>query len=145
MPKAKTKETEQLTTEFVWVKKQFTPEQKIELGEKMADADDRLSKKETELTMAAEAFKEQRKALEGEITVISQELHNHARKFRAGFEEVHIECTVKYGGNRRLSYSKDGGELVEDRELTEAEQMRLSGNMVDAEQVIRHANDVTDS
>lgn len=139
MPKTKAKETEQLITEFVWVKKEFTPEQKIELGEKMADADERLSGKEAELDSATEAFKDRRKTLESEMTTISQELHEHARKFRQGYEEIHVECTVKYEGNRKLSYAKDTGALVEDREMTEAEQMRLSGNMVDAEAVIREA------
>lgn len=139
MPKGTTQSTQ--LTEFIWIKKPFTPEQKIELGQKMADADERLSGKEAELDAAADAFKETKKQLEGEMVAIQSELHDRAREFRRGYEEVKTECTVKYEGNRKLSYDKDSGELVEDREMTEAEQLRLSGKMIDAEVVIQHADD----
>jgi len=139
MPKGTTQ-----LTEFIWIKKPFTSEQKIELGRQMADADERLSGKEAELGAETEAYKDRKKKLESEMITIQSELHEHARKFRDGFDDVHIECTVKYEGNRKLSYDKDSGELVEDRELTEAEQMRLSGKAIDAEQVIRHADDEDD-
>lgn len=138
-PKAETPVTEAPLTQVIWVKRDFTDEEKIELGRQMADADERLSAKSDELDAEADAFKETRKRLEGEMSAIQLELHDHAKMFRRGYEEIRKECTVKYDGNRAMFYDKDTGELVEDRELTEAEQMRLSGKAVDAEDVIREA------
>lgn len=130
---------EQQLTQTIWVKKPYSPEQKIELGRQMADADERLAKKEGELDAETDAFKETRKQLEGEMSAIQLELRNHARMFRQGYEEVKKDCLVKYDGTRAMFYDKDSGELVEDREMTEAEQLRLSGKAVDAEDVIREA------
>ena len=126
-------------THTVWVKKPLTADEKIELGSKMADADERLSAKSDELDAETDAFKDTRKRLEGEMSVIQSELHDHAMKFRRGHEEIRKECVATYEGTIVRFADKDTGEIVEEREMTEDEQMRLSGQMVDAEQVIRMA------
>ena len=133
--------TTEAMTHSVWVKKALTDEQKIELGQKMADADERLSEKSDELADEAEAFKDTRKRLEGEMTAIQSELHDHAKLFRQGYEEIRKECVATYEGTKVTFADKDTGEIVEEREMTEAEQMRLSGNMVDAEDIIRKARE----
>jgi hypothetical protein len=133
--------TTEAMTHVVWVKKPLTPEQKIELGQKMADADERLSAKSDELEAITDTFKETRKQLEGEMSAIQDELHAHATSFRRGYEELRRECVATYEGTKVSFADKDTGEIVEEREMTEAEQMRLSGNMVDAEDIIRKARE----
>lgn len=132
---------EQPMTHNVWVKKPLTSEQKIELGQKMADADERLSAKSDELEAETDAFKDTRKRLDGEMSAIQTELHDHAKLFRQGYEEIRKECVATYEGTIVRFADKDTGEIVEEREMTEAEQMRLSGKMIDAEQIIRKARD----
>lgn len=136
-----TSEKKQPLTQMVWVKKLFTDEQKIELGKQMADAEERLSAKSEELDAEADAFKETKKRLEGEMSGIQTELHDHAKMFRQGYNEVQVDCFVTYYDDKMVRFTdKVTGEVVEEREMTEAEQLRLSGKMVDAEQVIREAS-----
>ena len=127
-------------TQSIFVKKLFTDEQKIELGKQMADAEERLFAKSEELDAEADAFKETKKRLEGEMSAIQAELHDHAKMFRQGYESVQAECFVTYDGTIVKFTDKTTGEVVEEREMTEAEQLRLSGKMVDAENVIREAS-----
>ena len=104
----------------------------------MAEAEGRLSVKADELEAEAAAFKETKKLLEGEMSSIQMELHDHAKKFRDGYEEVKMDCFVSYNGNEVTFTDKDGV-IVEQREMTEAEQLKLSGKLIDAEDVIRQA------
>ena len=138
------KGTAQPLTQIIFVKKPFTDEQKIELGKQMADAEERLSAKSDELDAEADAFKETKKRLEGEMSAIQMELHDHASMFRQGYESVQAECFVTYDGTIVKFTDKTTGEVVEEREMTEAEQLRLSGKMVDAENVIREASQKDD-
>lgn len=128
-------------TQIVSIKKLYSDEQKIELGKQMADAEERLSAKQEELDGEADAFKETKKRLEGEMAMIQDELHNRARMFRQGYEEIPTECIVCYNGTRVSYTDKETGEIVEEREMTETEQLHLSGQMVDAEDIIREARE----
>ena len=123
---------EQQLTQTVWIKKPFTVEQKIELGKVMADADGEMNAKAEELKEIRDAFKDG-------IDELADKLHDAAKKLRQGYEEIRKECVATYEGTIVRFADKDTGEIVEEREMTEDEQMRLSGQMVDAEQVIRMA------
>jgi len=52
-----------------------------------------------------------------------------------------VHCTVKYDGKIATFANKETGEIVEKRELTEEEQLRLASQWHDAEEVIRADNE----
>ena len=131
---------EQPLAQTIWVKVPFTDEQKITLGNLMAEAVKMIIGKEAELESLKEEFKEAADEVKESIGGFESDLRTAALKLRNGFEEVKKECVVRYEDNVAKYYDKDTGVLVDEHEMTEAEQMRLSGKMVDAETVIREAN-----
>ena len=56
---------------------------------------------------------------------------------RDGFEMVTHECTVDYSDNITKFTDIHSGEIVEEHQTTEEEQLRLNGKWKDAEEVIR--------
>ena len=138
------KKEEPQLTHTVWVKVPFGDEKKLEVAKQMADTEAQMFAKSEELDLEANAFKETKKRLEGEISAIQLRLHDHAVQFRQGYEDVKHECIAAYHDNMVKFTDKDTGEVVEERPMTEAEQLRLSGKMVDAEQVIRQASEEDD-
>jgi hypothetical protein len=56
---------------------------------------------------------------------------------RDGFENVTYECTVDYANNITKFTDIHTGEIVEEHPTTEEEQLRLSGKVIDAEDIIR--------
>ena len=127
-------------TQTIGVKVPYTDEQKLTLGKLMAESMKMIEGKEAELESLKEQFKEAADEIKDAIAGYDSDLRLAASKLRDGFEEVQKECVVKYEDNIAKFYDKDSGDLVDERELTEAEQMRLSGRMVDAEDVIREAS-----
>src|SRR4030042_535989 len=117
---------EQPLTEMKWVKVPLTDEEKIVLATSMADAEARITGKNIELEDEAEAFKTTKKQLEGEISTFSMELHTHAENYRKGYTEVKKECFVTYDGNRIIFTEKGTGEIVEERDMTETEQIKMA-------------------
>ena len=132
---------EQPLAQTIWVKVPFTDEQKITLGNLMAESVKMIIGKEAELESLKEEFKEAADEVKESIGGFESDLRTAALKLRNGFEEVKKECVVRYEDNVAKYYDKDNGILVEEHEMTEAEQMRLSGKMVDAEQIIRGASE----
>jgi hypothetical protein len=130
---------EQTLTQTIWIKKQYTDEQKLTLGNLMAEAVKMIIGKEAELEALKEEYKEAGDKIKDTISGFHSDLRDAALKLRNGYEEVQRECVISYEGNIIKFADKDTGEIVEEREMTEAEQMRLSGNMVDAEDIIRQA------
>jgi hypothetical protein len=128
---------EQPLAQTIWVKVPFTDEQKITLGSLMAEAVKMIIGKEAELEVLKEQFKEAADEIKESIGGFDSDLRTAALKLRNGFEEVKKECIVRYEDNVAKYYDKDTGVLVDEHEMTEAEQLRLSGRMVDADAVIR--------
>jgi hypothetical protein len=52
-----------------------------------------------------------------------------------------VACIVKYSGKIAIFTDKQTGEIIEKRELTEEEQLRLASQWKDAEEIIREDNE----
>jgi hypothetical protein len=60
--------------------------------------------------------------------------------YKAGSIPVNVECSVVYNGGMTKYYSTESGELVEEHQTSEEEQLMLTGNRTDAEKIIRQAS-----
>jgi hypothetical protein len=113
-------------------KKEYTDAEKIEFGKMMADAIQKINEKAAELKEFSTAIKSQ---------VAEQEtiLAECAAKISKGYEMDSIMCYVVYGSDGKTATftNKETGEVVEERELTEEEQLWLTSQWKDAEEVIR--------
>jgi hypothetical protein len=117
-----------------WIKIPYTDGEKIDLANQIVEAEASIIGTTEELKGIQDEYKDKIKGFQ-------VELHECASKYRKGYEEVQKECFVKYDGDKAIFTDKETGEILEERELTEAEQMRLSGKIVDAEDVIRQASE----
>ena len=64
-----------------------------------------------------------------------------AEKLRSGYEMRSRQCNVTYDKNIVKYIDKETGEVLEERPMTEDEQLRLTGQRIDAEQIIRQARE----
>jgi hypothetical protein len=123
-------------TTIVETKREYTDGEKIEFGKHIVEAMGLINEKEVEL-------KEFAKSIKDEITAQETIMNENAVKLRQGYEMTSIMCFVTYDDNKIAIFTnKDTGEVVERRELTEEEQLRLNSQWKDAEAVIREDNEV---
>ncbi len=113
-------------------KRQYTDTERLEFGKMMADAIEKINEKGIELKEFSTAIKSQ---------VAEQEsiLADCASKISKGYEMTSIHCYVVYGSDGKTATftNKETGEVVEERELTEEEQMWLTSQWKGAEEIIR--------
>ena len=121
--------------QVIWVKHAFADKEITELAHKMARAEAVISEKQ-------DALKSVTTAIKAEIAMQEMELHSSAEKLRTGYEMRSKECNVKYENDLIKFVDKETGEVLEERPMTKDEQLRLTGERVDAEQIIREDNEV---
>src|SRR4030042_946511 len=117
-------------TETRYTKHQFNNEEKVEIANRMLKAEASVEEKLAE----GETFKQSAKA---DIARYEGEIAGCKEKLRSGYESIPIQCTLKYLDGNVVYFSKQTGEIVDKRPMTEAEQMKLAGGFTDAEQIIR--------
>ena len=125
---------EDILTETRHIKRVFTSDERDEFLRQMFRLKDDADEKQADL----DAFKKTKQA---EIASVEAEIGVIENKLRNGYEQVPVQCVVKYEDNKAKYYQKSTGEFVEERSMTEQEQMKLAGGWVDAEKVIRAVND----
>ena len=117
-------------TTNIQVKRPISNKEKTEILAKIVESDQII----TDLTVELKAYTKVKK------DAIEQELGNISRccqLARDGFENVTHECTVDYANNISKFTDIHTGEIVEEHPTTEEEQLRLSSNWKDAEEIIR--------
>jgi len=121
-------------TETIYTKHIFTGEEIMELGRKMAGAEATISRNTEELKSVTTTIK-------ADIAVQEGILHGCAEKLRSGYEMRPKEADVKYEKGTVKYLDKETGEILEERPMTQDEQLRLNEHRVDAEKVIRDARE----
>ncbi len=121
-------------TATIYTKHIFTGEEAMELAHRMASAEATISRKMEELKSVTTTIK-------ADIATQEGILHSCAEKLRSGYEMRPREADVKYEKGMVKYVDKDTGEILEERPLTQEEQMHLSETRVSAEQVIREASE----
>ncbi len=120
-------------TETIYIKHIFAGEEVMELARKMAGAEATISRKMEELKSVSTTIK-------ADIAIQEGILHSSAEKLRSGYEMRPKEADVKYEKGVIKYVDKDTGEILEERPMTQDEQLRLSGTRTDAEQIIRESS-----
>ncbi len=124
-------------TRNIEVKKQFTDEQKIEILKQISDADALIAGKNLDLVTLKEQTAAIKESIEQQYDIMSTLCAN----YRRGYVSRIVECEARYIDGEATFTDIKTGEIVEQRPITEAEQLQLNGNRVDAEDIIRQDND----
>jgi len=121
-------------TETVYIKHPFTDKELLEVARKMSRAESTIREKEDELKSVATTIK-------AEIAEQDAIIHGCAEKLNSGYEMQKVECSLKYENGKAI-YIDRNGVIVEERDMTESEQMHLvsGGKFTDAEDIIRADN-----
>jgi hypothetical protein len=119
-------------TETRFVRHTFTEKEIVELAQKMARAESTIGEKADELKSVSTTIK-------AEIAEQEAILHKCAEKLRSGYEVTPKECNVSYNGNKIKYVEHQTGEVIEEREMTDEEQLKLTEHRIDAEKIIRQA------
>ncbi len=122
-------------TETIYTRHSFSEKEMLELSQKMAGAEAAISRKTEELKSVSTTIK-------ADMAVQESILHGCAEKLRSGYEMRPRECLVDYTTKGMVKYvDKETGEVLEERPITQDEQLRLSGKVTDAEDVIRQSRE----
>lgn len=121
-------------SQTIWVKHIFSEEELMELAQKMARSEAIISEKTDNLKSVTTAIK-------AEITAEEGVLHSCAERLRSGYEMRTRECDVNYEKGVVKYVDKETGEILEERPMTQEEQMRLTATVQDAEDIIREASE----
>lgn len=121
-------------THVIYVKYVFPDNELLELSRKMARSEAAINEKMDELKSISTSIKADIAAQEGI-------LHSCAEKLRSGYEMRQKETRVEYSNGIVAYVDKTTGEILEQREMTEDEQLRLTGTRIDAEDIIRESSE----
>ncbi len=121
-------------TQTIYVKYIFPDKELLELSRKMASAEATISRKMEELKSVTTTIKADIAAQEGV-------LHSNAEKLRSGYEMRPKEADVKYEKGLVKYVDKETGEILEERPMTQDEQLKMTGVRTDAEKIIREASE----
>jgi signal transduction histidine kinase len=124
-------------TETIQIRKPLTEQQKVEMLADISKSNDKIAEIELQIDDLKERIKLLKDPQEVERNNIAQVLAN----YKAGFILENIECSVVYDKGIASFYSVDNGEKVDERPISEQEQLSLSENRIDAEKIIRQANE----
>lgn len=110
----------QSLTETIWVKHVLSNDEVVELAQRMARAESAINEKLDQLKSVSTAIKAE---------IVTQEgiLHSCAEKLRSGYEMRPREAGVDYAKGIVKYVDKETGEILEERPMTQEEQLRLSG------------------
>jgi hypothetical protein len=121
-------------TQRIEIKKPLTADEKDNLLKKISDARSIIETETDELKIHRESVKDTCDAQDDIIT-------NCVEVYRKGYNSKLAECSVKYKDNEATFTDMATGEIVDQRPMTEAEQLRLTSNFIDAEKIIRADSD----
>ncbi len=121
-------------TQTIYTKYVFTDKESLELSRKMARAEAAINEKLDELKSVSTTIK-------ADIAVQEGILHSCAEKLRSGYEMRPKDVDVKYDKGVVKYIDRDTGEVLVERPMPQDEQLRLPGQRVDAEDIIRQSND----
>ena len=121
-------------TQRIEVKKPLTADEKDELLKQISDAREMIEEQTEDLKIHRESVKD---ICDAQDDIISK----CVELYRKGYNSKMVECEVKYSDGETTFFDVNSGEIVEQRPMTETEQLRLTSKFVDAENIIREDSD----
>lgn len=119
--------------ETLWIKHTFNSNEIVALAQEMSRAQSVIADKTDELKSAVASIK-------AEIAMQETVSNSCAKKLCAGYEMLPKECVVTYDKGIAKYVDKHSGEVLQERGMTEEEQLKLTEKRIDAETVIREAS-----
>lgn len=120
-------------TKVIQVKKPLSPETKDDLLKDMV-----IAKKEVEeLELDLADLKEKEKEKKEQISAQQSNILSLIGQYQVGYTMENVECSVSYEGNVVKFTDIKTGEIVDKHELSDEEQLQLSENRTDMEDIIR--------
>ncbi len=113
-------------SETIWIKHVLTNDEVVELAQKMAMA-------ESSITEKADQLKSVSTTIKAEIATQEGILHSCAEKLRSGYEMRPREADVTYEKGIVKYVDKGTGEILDERPMTQEEQLRLNSAGTDRE------------
>ncbi len=117
-------------SQTLWVRHSFDDKERLQLGSQMASAEATIRAKQDELKSITDSIKA---AISAQVAI----MHSCSEQLRSGFREVPKECNVTYLKGMVKYVDKDTGEILEERPMTQEEQLQLIEHRTDAEALIR--------
>jgi hypothetical protein len=96
----------------------------------MAQAQAQIREREDELKTVSSTIR-------AEIAELEAQMSQRGEKLRSGYTMMAKECYLEYTKTTVKYVDKETGEILEERPLTEDEQLQLTGERTDAEKLIR--------
>ena len=126
-------------TETIPIKHIFVDKELIALSRKAARAHSVINEKQ-------DAFKSMATTMKADIAEQEAIINSCSEKINSGYEMIQKECNLKYENGTAKYTDIETGEVLEERPMTQSEQMHLAGTGTwkDAEQVIRADNEKED-
>jgi len=119
----------------VEVKHKYTKDELLSLFKEVSDIDLEICKKNLDKAELQESIA----LIKKEIDDMHELQAKIYAKYRSGYDVQMVECSATYSGNE-VTFTDINGEIIEQREMTESEQLQLSRNAVDAESIIRQSS-----
>ena len=117
-----------------YVRHTFTDGELLEISRRMAQSQAQIREREDELKTAASTIK-------AEIAELEARMSQCGEYLRSGYMMKPKECYLEYSKTTVKYVDKETGEIIEERPMTEDEQLQLTGQRTDAEVLIRRDND----
>ena len=121
-------------TEKIQIKKPLNEGQKDELLKQICRDYDEISRLKADL-------KEYTEDIKGQIEAKNDDVLMSLGTYKQGGIFENVECFVKYANGKTQYISVATGEVVEEHETTEEEQLKLTEHRIDAESIIRADSD----
>jgi hypothetical protein len=105
-----------ITKETLYLRREFTQDERLQMGNDLAQAHNRISSIEEEEAVVKAQFKERKTSVEQTIGTLSRNLAN-------GFEMANVSCTLVYDQPNvgEVTYLDPAGKVVKMRAMTETE------------------------
>ena len=123
--------------ETIWIKYILSVDEIRDLAIKMARAEATISEKVNQLESVSAT-------IEAEITAQEGILHSCAEKIRSGYEMRPRDAVLSYENGMVKCEDKETGEILEERPMTQSEQLWQSHARIDAEDIIKQARNEED-
>jgi hypothetical protein len=124
-------------TERIQIHKPLSEEQKAQLFLQIIEARSVIHSIQDDLDQRVEELKDFKKEAEARMSEQDAIIDSACQNYRQGYLPENVDCVVKYNGNIATFYDVKTGEKVDERPLSDEEQLRLARNRVDAEDIIK--------
>jgi chromosome segregation ATPase len=125
-----------INTKIIQVKRPLSNEAKDDLLKQMSE----IRKRKYDLSVELDDLKEKSKELKDQIEQLIDDSDSLILQYDSGFTPENVDCEIKYNDGKTQYVNVNTGEIEQEYDTTDKEQLILNNNAVDAEDIIRADN-----